>query len=224
MSEKETKELVMNRNNETPIAFDEPSMAPGYAWATAPHNASEELDWLMSLALDDALEGADTERMELLLRQEPQNLERWAAWQAVDSAFHDAPMATPAPDFSQKFARKLEFHERQRRLRTGFIFGTVAVALWVSALTGFVVLGALVWSNQEALSLGLIQDMAYWWSAIGQLGRALLSTGEALWSAPQTRAFFCYIAIVMAILAAWFMFLRHSTREFPLAEAQMVEA
>jgi len=225
MIENETKELVMNHKIETPMTFDNSGSASSNDWATASLDRSEELDWLMSMALDDALDGPDAERMELLLSQEPQYLERWAAWQAVDSVFHELPMAIPAPDFAQNFARKLEIRERQRRLRTGVIFGTAAVALWISALTGLAIMGALVWSNQNLLVGGLIQDMAYWWSAAGQLGRALLSTGAALWSAPQTRALFvCYVALVIAILSAWFMFLRHSTHELPLAEAQLIEA
>lgn len=218
----------MNRSVETPMTFadDENYRGnPGDSWEMPPLKASEEVEWLMSLALDDALDEREAGRLEWLLRQEPAHMDRWVAWQAVDNAFQQAPRAVPAPDFGETFARKLLIRERQRRLRTGVLFGLVAVALWLSALTGILTLGALVWTNQGNWVGTVAQDIGLWWQAVGQLGRALLNTGEALWSAPQTRGLVvCYLAVVVAILSGWFMFLRHSTRELPLVEAQLVEA
>lgn len=218
----------MSQNVETPITFaDDKKYAgnPGDGWETPRLKASEEVEWLMSLALDDALDEQEAGRLEWLLRQEPANMDCWMAWQAVDNAFQQAPRAVPAPDFGETFACKLVIRERQRRLRTGVFFGLIAAALWVSALTGLLTLGALVWTNQGNWVGAVLQDISYWWSAAGQLGRALLNTGEALWSAPQTRVLVvCYLAVVVAILSGWFMFLRHFTRELPLAEVQLVEA
>jgi anti-sigma factor RsiW len=209
----------MKRAIETPITFEE------YGTQGAPINDSEELDWLMSLALDDALEVGEADRLEVLLRQEPENLARWAAWQSVDAAFHEVPSVLPPVDFGEKFALRLEIHERQRRLRTGMIFGLAAVALWGSALVGFAILGALVWSNQGEWLGGLIHNWAYWWSVAQQFGRALVNTGEALWSAPQTRAVIaCYVVVAVAILVGWLGLLRRSMRELPPADVQMMEA
>jgi hypothetical protein len=221
MSENESRELVMNKDIETPITYGETEKQ----FVDSPIDASEEFEWLMSLALDDALDAEEATRLEMLLQQESGNLDRWMAWQAVDSSFQEMPRVLPSPDFSETFGRRLVIQERQRKLRTGFIFGVAAVALWGSALLGIVILGALMWSNQVSLLGGLIQNVNYWWIAAQQFGRALINTIEALLSAPQTRALVvCYLALVVAILAGWFMFLRRSTREMTLADAQFVEA
>jgi hypothetical protein len=225
MSKDLAKELGMNRIDETsrtstPTSFGDYRFDERFDNAMPQLDASEELDWLMSLALDEALDANEAERLEMLLRQEPEYLDRWAAWQAVDSNFQQMPSVLPSPDFGAKFAQRLEIQERQRRLRTGFIFGIAAVVLWGSALTGTVMLGALVWSNQGAWLGGLIHNMAYWWAAMGQFGQALFNTGEALWAAPQTRAvLLCYLVAAFAILVGWFAFLRRSLREMPLVEA-----
>jgi len=218
----------MNRSVETPITFGENenfARNSGEGREMPPLKASEEVEWLMSLALDDALDQRESSRLDWLLRQEPENMDRWVAWQVADSTFQHAPRVVPSPNFGESFARKLVIRERQRRLRTGIFFGAIAVVLWLSALTGLLTLGALVWTNQGEWAAALVQDVVIWWSALGHLGKALLNTGEALWSAPQARALFaCYLVMVVAILSGWFMFLRHSTHELPLAEAQMVEA
>lgn len=218
----------MNRNIETPMTFaDNENYGWNFSnsWEVPPLEATEEVEWLMSLALDDALDEQGSSRLEWLLRQEPANMDRWVAWQTVDNAFQQAPRAVPPADFGESFAVKLVIRERQRRLRTGVFFGLIAVALWLSALIGILTLGALVMTNQGNWVGAVLQDVIYWWSAVGQLGRALVNTGEALWSAPQTRVLVvCYVAVVIAILYGWFMFLRHSTHELPLAEPQMIEA
>ncbi len=183
-------------------------------------DSSEELDWLMSLALDEALDEREAERLEFLLRQTPEHQARWVAWQAVDSDFHQLPAVLPSPDFGAKFAQRLLIHERQQRLRTGFIFGLAAVALWGSALTGVVMLGALMWGNQGSWFSGLIHNMAYWWAAMSQFSQVLLDTGEALWAMPQTRVvLLCYVVTSLVILVGWFVFLRRSLREMPMVEA-----
>ena len=213
------EELVMDRTDQftdRPITFGE----DGIDDVLPPLDASEELDWLMSLALDEALDEREAERLEVLLRQEPNHVARWADWQAVHQDFEQMPAVLPTPDFCSKFAQRLEIHERQRRLRTGVIFGLAAVALWGSALTGVVMLGILLWGSQGSLLGGLIHNMAYWWAAMGQFGQGMLNAGEALWSAPQTRAvLLCYVAASIAILVGWFAFLRRSLREMPMVEA-----
>lgn len=221
MGDELTRELEMKASRGVPIAFPESHIDD----ALAPFDAAEELDWLMSLALDEALNDEEAERLEFLLRQAPENSDRWAAWQSFDQAFHEVPRVLPSVDFGEKFALRLEIQERRRRLRTGVIFGVAAVALWVSAFVGVGVLGALLWSSQEAWSGGLVHTLAYWWAAIGQFGEVFLNTFEALWAAPQTRALIAgYVVAACLILAGWFALLRRSTREFPLADAQMVEA
>ncbi len=184
----------------------------------------EEFEWLMSLALDNALAPDEAARFDRLLHQAAENEARWERWQALDNAFHEMPAVLPPVDFADKFALRLEIQERQRRLRTGVIFGLAAIALWGSALVGLVMLGALAWSNQGVWMADIIQNVATWWSAAGQFVQTLRRTAEALWSAPQARAVLAaYLVCAVLILGAWFAFLRRSTRELPVGETQMVE-
>jgi hypothetical protein len=185
-----------------------------------PLGTMDELDWLLSLALDDQLDEQEAARLETLLAQEPSAMERQSAWHAVDSYFQQVPAVLPPVDFAAKFDERLAIWERRRRLRTGIVFGLVAVALWGSALGGTVLLGALLWTNQSVWLGGLIHNVAYWWSALVQFGRAFGNAGEALWAAPQMRAVvLCYFLIAMGILATWFTFLRNSLQENPVTEA-----
>lgn len=214
------KELVMEQFATTPMTIQDFGKDGSTMPVDVALNGADEFEWLMSLALDDALDEEEAARFETLLAQEPARLEQWAAWQAMDSAFQHVPAVLPPADFCAKFEQRLAISERQRRLRTGILFGLAAVVLWGSALAGTVMLGALLWTSQDAWLGSLVHNFAYWWAAIQQFGETLVNTGETLWSAPQTRvAFICYLGIAAGILAAWFVFLRRSLREVPLVEA-----
>lgn len=210
----------MSEQNEASMTFDNRAeQDQKYASPT------DELDWLMSLALDDALAADETARLDSLLQQAPEFEARWEQWQMVDRDFRVVPAALPPDDFMEKFALRLEIQERQRRLRTGFIFGAAAVALWGSALVGVFMLGALLWSNQGVWFGEFFQNITYLWAAMGQFARALVSTAEALWAAPQARTVLaCYLVTSVAIIGGWLFLLRRSTRELPLGDAQLVEA
>jgi hypothetical protein len=188
-------------------------------------SATEELEWLMSLALDGCLDDHESQRLDMLLGDENDHAIRWSSWQALDQNLHNIPYAIPNPDFVDRFAMRLEIRERQRRLRTGFIFGFIAVALWLSAMVGLVTVGAFVWTNPGGLFNTMVDSTLYWWSAAGQLIGALANTFAALLSTPETLfAMVCYLVAVVAILSGWFVFLRRSTQMEPLTDAQMVEA
>jgi hypothetical protein len=209
----------MKPNNETPMTFGE-RMNQSQSWI----DASEELDWLMSLALDDALDEQEAARFEQLLAEDASNADCWDGWRAVGTKFQQAPCALPPLDFGEKFAMRLEIHERRRRLRTGLIFGLAAVLLWSSALAGMVMLGALIWSNQGMWLNGAVVNFSDWWTAVRQFGQAMLGTGAALWEVPQTRALvLCYVVAAAAILSGWLIFLRRSTRELDFGDAVLVE-
>jgi hypothetical protein len=186
---------------------------------------TEEMEWLMSLALDSALDTDEAARLDALLVESPENEQRWTAWQTLDKDFRQMPCVLPPLDFGEKFALRLELQERQRRLRMGVIFGLAAVALWGSALVGVASLGALAWSNQSLWLGDLIYNWAAWWAAFGKFGETLVNTAQALLSAPQTRMLIvCYVVTSMAILASWFLFLRRSTHELGASDGQMLEA
>ena len=225
----------MNKTRNRPMTFDELSNDDRNKTGSTSRFDSEEslpalhgadeLDWLMSLALDDALDAGEAARLDALLAETPENIERWASWQAMDYTMHQVPSVLPPLDFGDKFSQRLQIQERQRRLKAGIIFGVAAVALWGSALAGMVALGVLLWSNQGALLADIVHNIAYMWTAAGQYWSVLLNTLETLWAVPQTRALFaCYVVASIAILVGWFTLLRRSTRELPLSEAQFVEA
>lgn len=210
--------LVMDQYAETPMTFDAEDF--GTAESAGTLDGMDQLDWLMSLALDEELDERESLQLELMMAQEPRYLERWDAWQAVDSTLQQLPSVLPPMDFAAKFEARLAIRERQRRLRTGAMFALVAIALWGSALGGTVLLGALVWTNQSLWLSGFVHNIAYWWSALGQFAQAFGNAGEALWAAPQTRAvLLCYIVVAVGILATWFVFLQQSVRVTSAAKA-----
>jgi hypothetical protein len=183
------------------------------------------MEWLMSLALDSALDPDEAARLDVLLAESTENEQRWTAWQRLDKDFRQMPCVLPPMDFGEKFALRLEIQERQRRLWTGIIFGLAAVALWGSALIGVASLGALAWSNQGMWLGEIIHNTALWWAAFGQFGETLLNTAQALLSAPQTRMLIvCYVVTSVVILAGWFLFLRRSTQELGATDGQMLQA
>lgn len=210
---------------ETPMTFGQYKSGEFDMDDAPPVDSAEELDWLMSLALDDALDDAEAERLEWLLSQEEGNQERWATWQVMNNNFRQMPHVLPPEDFYEKFTLRLELEERRRRLRTGIIFGIAAAALWGSALIGIGALGALIWSNQADWMASLIHNVAYWWVAVRQFGQVVWNTVTALGATPQARAaIVCYIGVSMAISVGWFAWLRTSTREVPLSDAQLMKA
>ena len=220
----------MKQAIDTPMTFEARGFADGRDMGRIDSmlpsmDAADELDWLMSLALDDALDADEAARLDVLLDQAAVNMDRWEQWQMVDSDFQNMPSVLPPIDFVDNFAARLQIQERQRRLRTGVIFGVAAVALWGSVLTGLVLLGAMLWSNQGTWLAEMIHNTAYWWTGLGQLGEVWLRTVEALLAAPQARVMVaCYVVAAVAILVGWFTFLQRSTREMPLGDVPMMEA
>lgn len=218
MNENLARGLVMDQTVETPLAFDPEDFGTsnfiesGESLGTL--DGVDRLDWLMSLALDEELGAREASHLELMLAQEPRYLERWDAWQTVDGTLHQLPYVLPPMDFAAKFEARLAIRERRQRLRTGAVFALVAIALWGSALGGTILLGALVWTNQSLWLSGLVHNMAYWWSALGQFAQAFGNAALALWSVPQTRTILlCYFVAAAGILATWFVFLRQSVRQ-----------
>jgi hypothetical protein len=181
---------------------------------------ADELDWLMSLALDDELDAAGEARLNELLAQEALGAERWHAWQVLDADLARVPAVLPPANFVQSVERRIAIHERQRRLRAGAVFGLVAVTLWTSAMIAVCLLGAFFWTNQSAVLGGLVHNFAAWWTAMRQVGIAFLQAGEALLASEQTRtAMTIYLSCAVAILAGWFVFLRRTLQIVPEYDA-----
>jgi hypothetical protein len=185
-----------------------------------PVDKADELDWLMSLALDGELDAADAARLDALLEAEATGEARWQAWQALDADLARVPAALPSAEFAPAVARRVAVYERQRRLRAGVLFGLVAVTLWTSALVVVVLLGAFFWANQGALLGGFVHNFAAWWTAVRQVGLGFLQAGESLLATEQTRmAVTLYLGCTALILAGWFVFLRRTLQIVPEYDA-----
>ncbi len=180
----------------------------------------DELDWLMSLALDGELDAAGEARLDELLAREALGTERWNAWQILDADIAKVPAVLPSPNFALSVERRIAIYERQRRLRAGVLFGMAAVTLWASALVAIILLGAFFWTNQSALLGGFVHNFAAWWTAVRQVGIAFLQGGESLLATEQTRtAVIMYVGCAAVILAGWFVFLRRTLQIVPEYDA-----
>ena len=181
--------------------------------------AGDELAWLMSLALDDEIGAADEARLNALLIAEPGCDEQWQVWQAVDAELHAVPVVLPPVDFVAKFEQRLAIQERRRQLRTGAMFGVLAVFLWSSVLLSVVAVGVSVWANQGIWMGGAIGTVTDWGAALGQLWVGLATAATALLTAPETRILAGgYVALAFAILTGWFLALRRSLQLQPLTQ------
>ena len=176
-------------------------------------DAGEEAAWLMSLALDDALDEAGRARLVELVAADPRLEDVWATWQTLDGDLRAAPQVGPSAQFTAKVGAQVALWERRRRLRTGVVFGVIALALWSGALVGLGIMGAYLWSSQASWVGDGVHELALWWSVISEFGVGLLRAGGSLWMAPEARwAALGYGVVASGILGAWFMFLRRSLR------------
>lgn len=182
--------------------------------------AADELDWLMSQALDGELDAEGEARLEELLAQEAAGSERWATWQVCDAAFAKVPATLPPVDFAAGVERRIAIYERQRRLRNGVLFGAAAVTLWTGALAAMFLLGAFLWTNQGVFLGGLVHDLAAWWTAVRQVVLAFVQAGESLLATQETqRAIGIYLCTAALILAGWVMVLQRTLQAVPEHDA-----
>jgi anti-sigma factor RsiW len=120
----------------------------------------EDAYYLMMEALDGELNGAGRRRLEGHLRTCIHCSREWQALMAVDSLLRQAPLLSPAADFTQRTLARLP----QRRYRVWLIGAIYGLLL----LSGFVPLAALVWLarllvpvlNEPALVRSLAQAAA----------------------------------------------------------------
>lgn len=173
----------------------------------------EEFNLLMSLALDDLLDGEEQDEFELYLATYPTLDREWQEWQMLDSQLKSTPAVQPPADFMLNFEMRLQQYERRRSLWWGIAFGGVAVVLWVAVMVGVASLGAFVLLGQPAWLTQAVHDLAYlsananaWVTAAGSALSSILSTQQA------TTLALVYVLVSAAMVASWIFFLRHSTR------------
>ena len=174
---------------------------------------AEDFMLLMSLALDGLLDGAEEQRFQRCLAEQPQLAAQWQSWQALDSALHAAPAAIPPQDFVAAVELRLELAERRRRLWLGMAIGLTTVVLWGTVLVAAASAGAFVLVNQASWLSDLVRMLAYGSAAISSWIDSILRSLGAVLGTPQARSFvLLYVVATAGILAGWLHLLRRSTR------------
>ena len=182
--------------------------------ATTDGDSREEAFALMSMALDGLLDAQETERLEVLMKQEAGLRTTWQDWQKMDSLLTSAVHADPEAGFVLRFEKRLAVKEQRARSRRRVAYGAVAVVAWLLSLVALGFVGWLLVSNQSQWMNGFVRELVYYPSAVVIWVRALRATLSATVSEPQSIAMtFCYMAGAAVMLSTWLWFLRRTTRE-----------
>jgi anti-sigma factor RsiW len=136
----------------------------------------EEITALMSLALDDLLDGEGQRRLEGHLATCPTCRAEWAAMQQVSALFEGASLVGPPLGFAIRVERRLAEDTRKRRRRLGgvaMLTGSLSLAGVTVAAVLLIVFGVLAWQwlgTQPAVQqgTGAISHVA---SGLGLVGK-----------------------------------------------------
>lgn len=198
---------MMNR-----VKWETPPM-PETSGQTPDFDDADELEALMSLALDNRLEAGGAAHMERMLARDAKWLERWQTWQAMDAALRSAPALDPPADFLAGVEQRVLQMERRRRLQSGMLIGLVALLMWGSALVGLFSLGAFVLANQATWLNGLIRGIAFYWVRFVSMVQPVWSAAAGLASTPEALAVgVCYALLAAVLLGLWIQLLRRTTQ------------
>jgi len=175
--------------------------------------AEAEFDWLMSLALDDALDPDAQARFDAYLADDPALAESWRAWQWIDSEFTATPALTPPSGFVQRFDLRLAEVENERQQRVLLLSSAtallaVALVFMVTAGMGaFVFLTQGQWMGEQVRALALAYTFAHLWLAtLGETVNTLINTPQAQFAAGV------YALLLVMLVVAWVQLLRRSAR------------
>lgn len=170
-----------------------------------------EFDWLMSLALDDQLDGDEQMRFDAWLASASERVESWRAWQWIDSEFTATPALTPPSGFVQRFELRLAEAEKERHQRVLLLStatATLAVALVFALTTSlgvFIFLTQGQWVGGQVRALALAYTSANLWSAtLGDTVNALINTPQAQVAGGV------YVLLLVVMVAGWVHLLRRS--------------
>lgn len=191
-------------------------MAKRIQWETTPlpvRDDAEELEALMSLALDGLLEEEEALRLDVLLAADAGVAAEWQSWQSLDAALRRAPVVEPSSAFLAGVEHKIAQWERRRRLRTGIMVGVAAVLLWGSALVALFSLGAFFLANQAVWLNELIHGIAIGWVWVSGMARMVWSAATHFAATPEALALgVCYGMLAAVMLGFWIRLLRKTTR------------
>jgi len=172
-----------------------------------------EFDWLMSLALDDQLDGDERARLDTLTAEHEDLALTWKAWQWIDREFSATPSLTPPSGFVQRLEARLAEQEQQRQQRVLLLSAALAMmALFVVFLATagvgmFVLLTQGHWIGEQIRLLALTYTSANLWIA------SSVEAAAAVARTPQAQVVGAlYAAAMVAMVTAWVQLLRRSAR------------
>ena len=178
-----------------------------------PAAVEEEFMLLMSLALDDMLDGEEERQFQEYRITYPALADEWQRWRELDSELQSTPSALPPAGFVEMFELALLYRERRRRLLWGVGIGVVVVLLWLGVMAGAMSLGAFVMFGQSAWLTELMRSIA---QLSATMNNGLLIATNALASVfgtEQARMFILiYTTTAALMLTGWVFLLRRTTR------------
>ncbi|MBX2997802.1 MAG: zf-HC2 domain-containing protein [Caldilineaceae bacterium] len=190
--------------------------------ANHPDEGHDEYGLLMSLALDNMLEGHEEEELNVHLSTCAACNRQWQIWQNINRQFQMAPIALPPVNFVQRVEAQLARGQKQPDLRIGLLLAVLTLIIWGIGLAGVgIVLGFLIY-NQIGAFAETLHWLAYAWTTLtivgGSIGRMVISLSE---NPSALGALVCYVALAIVSLLAWSRLLQRSTRPWQTQDEMM---
>lgn len=196
-----------------PMLHDQRMLDPQTGGAQPPEAVREEFTWMMSLALDGLLDGADQAQFEEYQAQYPALAALWIEWQGLDRKLNLMPHAAPAPGFVSRFEGRLAEQEAQQQRRV-LAFSLAAVVLALLLGVSGAAWGVAYLTSAQGPWLGeQIHNAVLFSATAGAWFGALLDTLGALANTPQAQALgMMYVLVAMIMIFGWVQLLRRSAR------------
>ncbi len=174
-------------------------------------NNHNEYGMLMSLALDNLLEGAEQAQLDTHLAGCARCRNQWSLWQSIDAALRAAPMTAPSPAFAHNFGQRLAAQDRRRQMRLGILLGALTLVMWLVGVTGVaLMIGALIY-NQVGWFTETLHWLAYVWTAVSVIGGSLLALLGGLAEEPSAVGLLTgYVVLGGGVMVLWSRYLRRS--------------
>ncbi len=181
-------------------------------------NNHDEFGMLMSLALDNLLDGAGQAQLDAHLADCARCRTQWSLWQSLDAALHAAPLTAPSPAFARNFSQRLSAQNRQRQVRLGILLGALTLVMWLIGVAGVaLVIGALIY-NQVGWFTESLHWLAYVWTAVTVIGSSLLALLGGVTEEPSAIGLLAgYVTLAGGVLVMWSRYLRRSLRMVEIA-------
>lgn len=166
----------------------------------------QDIDLLMSLALDQRLAPDEARCLEEHLKQCPTCQEEWEGMQRISRLFTAAPLMGPPPGFADRVMQRLAQRQAHRqRLLAGAALLVVCLSLGALALPGIVRWLAMLWQvitepsllSHGAKLLAQLLDLAE------SLGKACWLVITALYSYLGQPALLGYSLLALALTDLW---------------------